>query len=172
MASRRKAVKEPRRASTATKKKSGITAYRIGDSRFPLFDGKGAYINGARWNSPGRLAIYGSLTHGTAMLEILAHSNIGKVPKNHKMIQITIPDTVLVECADPTTITGWDDRSQTVSRLFGDQWLDEERSVALIIPSIIAPHDQNIVINPMHPDIKKISYSAPEEVKWDERLFK
>ena len=45
--------------------------YRIADRRHPIWDGTGAALVGGRWNSPGHPAIYGSLSHACAMLEIL-----------------------------------------------------------------------------------------------------
>ncbi len=161
MASRRKA------AGTT----HGLTAYRIGDSRYPLFDGRGAMLKGARWSSPGHSVIYAALTQACAMLEILAYANTGKVPGHHKLITIDIPDPVAVERVDPRQVPGWDDRNHLQSRLYGDQWLTEQRSVALIVPSVIARHDYNIVINPLHPDITKLTVGHPEDIYWDERLF-
>ena len=48
-----------------------MRVYRIADRRHPIWDGTGAALLGGRWNSPGRPAIYGSLSSACAMLEIL-----------------------------------------------------------------------------------------------------
>ncbi len=106
------------------------------------------------------------------MLEILACANTGKVPKHHKLIIIDIPSTVAVEQIDLSQVPGWGDRNYLKSRLYGDQWLAEQRSVALIVPSVIASYDYNIVINPLHRDISKLTISRPEDIHWDERLFR
>ncbi len=171
MVSRRKTKKAVRSRAASRKATSGITAYRIGDSRFPLFDGRGAMLKGARWNSSGRPAIYAALTQACAMLEILAYANTGKVPRHHKLITIDIPSTVAVEQVDPRYVPGWSDRNYLKSRFFGDQWLTELRSVALIVPSVIASYDHNVVINPLHPDISKFTISRPENILWNDRLF-
>lgn len=52
-----------------------------------------------------------------------------------------------------------------------DGWIANQRSVALIVPSVIARHDSNIVINQMHPDFHKIKAREPETIQWDQRLF-
>ncbi|KAF0190552.1 MAG: RES domain-containing protein [Gammaproteobacteria bacterium] len=149
-----------------------LAAYRIADSRFPLFDGRGAMLEGGRWNSPGYPVIYASLSQSCAMLEILAQTNIGKVPKHHKLIKIEIPANLNVETVSLTALPGWNHRNQGVSRAFGDTWLTSKRSVALIVPSVIALHDRNLIINPLHPEFSQITSSAPEDIQWDERLFK
>ena len=148
-----------------------LIGYRIGDARFPLFDGRGAMLEGGRWNSPGLPVIYASLSQSCAMLEILVHTNIGKVPKHHKLIMIEIPDRMTVETVTQQVLLGWDHHNQRASRAFGDEWINSRRSVALIVPSVIATHDQNLVINPLHPEFSDIAYTEAESIKWDARLF-
>jgi len=148
-----------------------ILAFRIGDGRYPLFDGRGAMLEGGRWNSPGHAVIYGSLSQAGAMLEVLAHASIGKLPHYSKMIIIKIPGSLAVETADPVTLPGWDHLNNHVSRQFGDEWIISCRSVALLIPSVVAQCDRNIAINQTHPDFGKLTASDPESVQWDSRLF-
>lgn len=149
-----------------------LIGYRICDERYPLFDGLGAMREGGRWNSPGLPVIYASLSQSCAMLEILAHTNIGKVPKHHKLIMIEIPVELTIETVAQQTLPGWDHRNQQASRTFGDEWINSQRSVALIVPSVIATHDQNLVINLSHPEFLHITKTEPESIRWDDRLFK
>ena len=148
-----------------------LLVYRIGDERFTLFDGRGAMLIGGRWNSPGNPVIYASLSQAGAMLEVLAHTSIGKLPIYSKMIVIQIPATLSIETIVPNALPQWDHLNMKVSQEFGDAWIKSQRSVALIIPSVIASHDQNIMINQMHPDFSKITASEPESLQWDQRLF-
>lgn len=150
---------------------STLIAYRIADGRYPMADGRGAMLEGGRWNSPGLPVIYASLTQSCAMLEILAHTNIGKVPRHHKMITLEIPRKLKLETITAQDLAGWDHPNLQAGREYGDAWLSQSRTVALIVPSVIAHHDNNILINPLHPDFKRIHVSKPEPVKWDGRLF-
>ena len=74
-----------------------LRAYRIADSRHPIFDGTGAATLGGRWNSPGRRVIYASETYAGALLEKLAHTNIGRVPKRQAYVEIEIPAGLEIE---------------------------------------------------------------------------
>jgi RES domain-containing protein len=148
-----------------------LRAYRIADSRHPLFDGQGAMLFGGRWNSPGRRVIYAAETYAGAMLEVLAHANIGRLPKHHAWIEITIPEDVAIEEADPARIAGWDAADLTASRAFGDAWYDERRSAVLIVPSMVTRVERNILIHQQHPDFARLSASAPAAVEWDKRLI-
>src|SRR5436189_2805602 len=83
-------------------------AFRIADRRRRIFDGTGAFLHGARWNSPGRRIIYAADTFAGAMLEILAHTEIGKLPRTHAWISISITAEVSVEQVEPDDLPGWD----------------------------------------------------------------
>ncbi|MGZ8955920.1 MAG: RES family NAD+ phosphorylase [Methylovulum sp.] len=146
--------------------------FRIGDERHPIWDGTGAAFIGGRWNSPGKPVIYGSLSYSCAMLEILAHANIGRIPTTHRFVAVEVPDNVSVEFCDEHSIpVGWDSENSASARAFGDQWLKEARSAVLVVPSVIARLDRNVLVNPLHPDASKLIIADPEKVIWDKRLF-
>ncbi len=148
------------------------TAWRIADGRFEVFSAVGASLVGGRWNSPGQGVIYGSRSFSGAMLECLAHAGIGRVPRTHVVFVIAIAGTVAVERHDEHSLpAGWDHGDLVVARAFGDAWIRERRSAVLVVPSVVARREGNVVINPAHPDFKKIAPGQPEPVLWDARLF-
>ncbi len=146
--------------------------YRIGDERHPLWDGTGAALIGGRWNSPGRPVIYGSLSYACAMLETLAHANIGRIPTTHRYVIADIPDGVTVERHDQSTLPlGWDAENNAAARAFGDLWLSEARSAVMLVPSVASKLEWNALINSAHPAATRLKPSAAERVVWDKRLF-
>ena len=146
--------------------------YRIADARHPIWDGTGAALVGGRWNSPGKLVIYGSLSYSCAMLEILVHANIGRIPASHRYVIVDVPEDISIESHDETSLPpGWDSDACTPAREFGDQWLKESRSALLIVPSVIASLDRNVLVNPLHSDAQRLIVSEPQKVIWDKRLF-
>ena len=150
-----------------------MQAFRIADRRFSIFDGTGARIVGGRWNSPGRPVIYAAETFAGAILEVLVHSNLGRVPKTHALVEITIPDGVSTEVVSLDTVAGWDAEDQIVSRVYGDQWLEELRTAVLLTPSLVTRgRERNVLLNPEHPEFGRITASKAEDVVWDERLFR
>jgi len=150
-----------------------MRAFRIADRRHPIFDGTGAKLTGGRWNSPGRPVIYAAETFAGALLEVLVHANLGRVPRTHAVIEITIPESVLIEIVRPEGIPEWDAPDQIASREFGDRWLQELRSGVLLVPSFVARgRERNVLINPEHDDFGRITASEPEDLLWDERLFR
>ncbi|KVD76207.1 hypothetical protein WI89_07025 [Burkholderia ubonensis] len=146
--------------------------YRIADTRHTIWSGTGAMLVGGRFNSPGRPVIYASLTFAGAMLEVLVHARIGKVPKTHAWVEATVSDDVTVERHTAGSLPeGWDAPADQTARRFGDAWIDEARSAILVVPSVVARAEFNALVNPAHPDAARIVVAEPHPVVWDERLF-
>jgi RES domain-containing protein len=127
---------------------------------------------GGRWNSPGLGVIYASRSYAGAMLECLAHAGIGKVPRAHVAVEIVIAGAVAVERHEENSLpVDWDHADLRVARAFGNAWMRELRTAVLVVPSVVARREGNVLINPRHPDFGNIVASAPEPVVWDARLF-
>jgi RES domain-containing protein len=148
-----------------------IQAYRIGaaNNKYPIFDGTGSTFYPGRWNTATSRLIYSSQHYSTALLEKLVHSNTGKIPHNQQWIEITISAGTTYEVVTTYSLPNWTDA--TVSQEFGDKWLLEKRSCILFVPSIVAPLDNNILINEFHPQFPNLTKSLNQPVIWDRRLF-
>ena len=155
--------------------KEQILCYRIGDigGRYPIFDATGSTIAPGRWNSASSPVIYTSRVYSTSLLEKLVYSS-GVMPPNQHYIEITLPVGLSYEYFNIHNYVnrGWDDPTPVVSKMYGDAWSISLRSLLLIVPSVIARVDENILINPKHPDfglIRPAIFNKP--VHWDRRLF-
>jgi RES domain-containing protein len=148
------------------------TVYRLAKRRYPVYDGTGAALEGARWNSPGRLLIYASEHYATAILEKLVHAGRTALPGAHHAATIQIPDNVSIELFDPAAVPGWDAEESAAARAFGDRWHMAQRTAVLIVPSLPGqPVERNFIINPAHHDSARITVAPPFDVVWDGRLF-
>ena len=115
--------------------------------------------------------IYTSEHYSTAMLEMLVHGS-GQLPPNQHFIEITIPNGVSYEMLNAAALPDWHMESAEPSRAYGEAWQQEKRSLILIVPSVVARVEKNILINPEHPEFPQIETSLHQPVWWDERLFK
>jgi RES domain-containing protein len=147
-----------------------LRAFRIADVRHPIFDGTGAMLHGARWNSPGRRVIYASETYAGALLEILVHGS-GGVPPSQGYIEIEIPAGLSIEEIAQEALPGWDSASFETARAFGDRWYDQRRTPVLMVPSVVTRVERNILINQEHPDFARIKAGRPLPVRWDRWLW-
>jgi RES domain-containing protein len=172
MASRRNDPVRARSTGTASRQAQSWQAWRIADGRFDPFSAVGASLVGGRWNSPGLGTIYASLSYAGAMLECLAHAGIGRVPRTLVAVEIAIAGAIAVERHDESGLpVGWDHADLRVARAFGDAWIRELRTAVLVVPSVVARREGNVLINPRHRDFSNIIASASEPVVWDARLF-
>ena len=149
-----------------------LVAWRLTKVRHAPWDGTGAMLVGARWNSPGRPVIYASDTFAGAILEILAHALRPRtLPGPHHAVRITIPDQ-MVECLDERDLPGWEERDSGAALEYGDGWLAAMRTPVLVAPALPSrPVGRTVLINPIHPLAERIQRSEPFPVPWDERLF-
>ena len=151
---------------------SPMRTFRIGDPHgvFPIYSGKGAALNEARWHEKGQEVIYTAERYSLAMLEKLVHHS-GVMPPSQHFLEINIPAGTSYEVVTKDTLPDWHLRDGHVSRAFGSSWLNANRSALLIVPSRVAREERNVLINPHHPEAKAITQGLETPIWWDERLF-
>ncbi len=76
---------------------------------------------------------------------------------------------------DPSVVeeapTSVDARDEAATRAFGDAWHAERRSVALRVPSVVAPASSNYLLNPDHQEFDAaVKRRAIGPFRFDERL--
>lgn len=149
-----------------------LRCYRIGDPEgaYPIFDATGSTISPGRWNTLSSPMIYTSEHYSTALLEKLVRGQ-GRIPKNQHYIEVTIPNGASYEIVNTARLSGWDSFPPGISQAYGEAWQHDRRSLILIVPSVVARLDMNILINPDHSEFPRISHSLHQPVWWDARLF-
>jgi RES domain-containing protein len=140
----------------------------------PCFDGTGAYLEGGRWNSPGRAAIYAATCLAGSLLEILVHcGSLQKLPGPHHCARAYLPEDLYIETLDEAVLPGWAAEGSALARSYGDEWLATARSAVLSVPAASArPLGRNYVLNPLHADYGLIQFEPPVAIVWDARLLR
>lgn len=154
-----------------------VVVFRIATSaatyRADDLSGTGAKMDGGRWNEKGLAVLYTSESRALACLETVVHLNQGGLPLNRYLIEVTIPDDAwnAREEVDVTTLVGWDaEPASIVSISYGTQWLRDGRSAVLVVPSVLAPEEKNILINPKHSDSAIIKARSMRRWAYDPRI--
>ena len=133
------------------------------------FSGEGGLHAAGRWNSLGARMVYASSSVALACLETLTHTRTPRRLEERWLFTVEIPDNLIEELSNPPV--GWDSEpAGAPSRTAGDQWLHEQRSVALLVPSVIVPVEKNALINPRHPAFRLESIGPPMRFRYDPRL--
>ena len=134
------------------------------------FTGEGAAKTGGRWNSRGVFLVYTSATRSLAVLESLVHLN---PPVRFKYVAFPVRfDDALLEIFPLRNLPA-DWRTEPpppTTKAIGDDWVKAARSAVLALPSVITG-DTNYLLNPSHPDFKKITIGKPEPFVFDPRLL-
>lgn len=126
------------------------------------FDGAGAGENGGRFNSQGTAVVYTSDTYALALLEVAVHVLTYRMLRDRVAFEVTFDDD-LVEVFDPEDLPNdWDSRpTARATQLIGDEWVESKRSAVLQVPSVVAPHHFNFILNPAHSDFRLITIGIP-----------
>jgi RES domain-containing protein len=151
-----------------------VRLWRISD--FADLTGEGGRRAAARWNSAGRPIVYLAEHPALALLENLAHLELGpdEIPDTFQLIEVEAPDDIGVETIDAAELstTNADWRSDLrFTRARGDDWLKVGRTALLRVPSVILPKATNVLLNPAHADAKRLRVVEVTKPAYDRRLF-
>ena len=150
-----------------------MRGFRLCRANYPAYDGEGARRVGGRWNSKGTRVLYMSENRSLAVLEILVRLS-ASLPDRYVLGAADIPDDAAVEILDESRLpANWstlDPREQEPTRVIGDEWIAQQRSAVLSVPSVILG-ERNYVLNPAHPDFRRIAFAEPVPFQFDMRLF-
>ncbi len=152
-----------------------VTLYRIATDtpRYEAHDltGAGAKASGGRWNTPGSPVVYASSTRALACLESVVHLGAGALPLHRYLVEITVPSSLFKKRHIFPDTVGWDALpAGRVSIEWGTAWLRDGVSLLADVPSVIVPEERNLLINPQHPDAKRVRARKVRRWMYDGRL--
>lgn len=87
-------------------------------------------------------------------------------------MQLDIPDaSPLMAASDLGLPADWQS-NEAATQAFGLSWLESLSSLGLWVPSYVEPSELNLLINPAHPDYRKILLTIERcPFRFDPRLF-
>ncbi len=148
--------------------------YRIAQEQYATdLSGNGARIYGGRWNSEGFAALYTASSRALALLETLAHIPAGLLrEKNYLLVHLHLPDNVGLRPVETDSLpAGWDAPDiPPQTRKIGDDFLAGSKHLLLAVPSVLIYEEKNFVLNPRHPDMKKLRIVHSRRIRFDKRV--
>ncbi|KAA1248178.1 RES family NAD+ phosphorylase [Aquimarina sp. RZ0] len=151
-----------------------MLVYRIAKQKYIKdLTGIGAKTVGGRWNPKGVAVLYTSTSAALSVLEVLAHLPVAYFPDDMSVATIEIPDELVSSIDIKELPRDWDKiPPSTGIQHFAMNWISENISVGLKVPSIIVPKEQNLLINPLHPDFDLVKLIEIGPFSFDTRLLK
>ncbi|HRP55506.1 RES family NAD+ phosphorylase [Agriterribacter sp.] len=146
--------------------------YRFTSEKYSAdISGEGARRYGGRWNSKGNAVLYCSCSVSLSLLELFIHKAGYDEIKANILVTIEVPDVPLKALSNASLKKSWQPDIE-YCRFIGDSWLASGESLLLKLPSAIIPQEYNILINPAHPDFKRVAVASALFFEFDARLFK
>jgi len=151
-----------------------MLVYRIAKQKYIKdLTGIGAKTVGGRWNPKGVAVLYTSTTAALSVLEVLAHLPAAYFPDNMAIATIELPDELTTSIDIKQLPKDWNKiPPSTGIQHFAMNWISENTHLGLKVPSIIVPREQNLLINPLHPDFNSVKLIEIEPFSFDTRLLK
>lgn len=132
--------------------------------------GIGASLFPGRWDKRGRPVLYAGESIEIALLEIVVHTPPQLVP-DLNLVTLQIPENSITELEEKSLPDNWSKSPPpTVLSEIGDEWLKNNLSIALKVPSSIVPSAFNFVLNCQHPKFKQVRIISNEPFDFDPRL--
>jgi RES domain-containing protein len=137
------------------------------------FDGEGAYRYGGRWSSPGTRVSYASEHESLAMLEYFVHVDADDPPPDLILAVADVPDDLKREQIGVIKLPlHWRDTPAPAELVrYGDEFVKRGDCALLLVPSALAPSENNFLINPQHADFRTIAVKETRPLNYDPRLF-
>jgi len=105
------------------------------------------------------------------MLELRIHAP-HPYPRARLRFVIEVPDDAVHEAAITALPRGWNTLPPSpASRRFGDDWVAAGSSLGLLVPSVIASEERNLLLNPAHARFKEVRVLRKSQVRMDMRLY-
>lgn len=107
------------------------------------------------------------------MLEYFVHLDSDNAPADLVLVTAEIPDDVSRERIVAQELPSFWRKSPAPVELarIGDEFARRAKHCILIVPSALAPNENNWILNPQHASFRRIVLSELEPLHYDPRMF-
>ncbi|ODB85626.1 hypothetical protein A3194_12390 [Candidatus Thiodiazotropha endoloripes] len=151
-----------------------IAAAEFSSSHDEKMSGEGAYLFGGRWNnSKGIRVVYLGSSLAQAAMELLIHLGRAYILKGYHKLEVSFPEELVQHIALADLPKDWREPTMASSvQAIWDQWITDNSSLILQVPSVAVSGEYNYLFNPQHPDASKATFSAITKFNFNPRLVK
>ena len=116
---------------------------------------------------------YASEHQSLALLEYFVHLDKDDPPDDLVLAIADIPDELTRERVMASDLSAnWRDPAAPPElTCFGDEFAVQGKHCLLLVPSVLAPNENNVLLNPAYPGFNKIAVRKLEPLSYDSRMF-
>jgi RES domain-containing protein len=117
--------------------------------------------------------VYASTSLSLTAVETFVNLEPSLRPADLVSIEGVMPDAIQAATLDVKILPArwYETRDESLHR-FGDEWIRDRRSAALLVPSAAIRGEWNVLLNPAHAEFYKIEFRNPERFEFDLRMFR
>lgn len=111
--------------------------------------------------------VYTAASPSLSVLEMLVHLDLSAdlIPDDMVLLTIEVPNDAALERVD--RMPEHDDGC----RQAGDAFLTAGAALGLLVRSVVVPQETNLLLNPRHADMARVTVAASEPFRFDPRLI-
>jgi len=114
--------------------------------------------------------VYTASSVALALLEVLAYRKARKPSTPRHLYTVRLGETQIKQVARHDLPEGWRSYPYPASTQLGDAWVAAGETLALAVPSVLAPPEVNVMLNCAHPDFPALKIEGPEAFPINLRL--
>jgi RES domain-containing protein len=105
------------------------------------------------------------------MLELRVHSP-HPYPRTRWRFTLDVPEDALTSIEAEELPRGWNKLPPgPASKRLGDAWVTSNATLGLLVPSVVASDEKNLVLNPLHPRFEEVRILTRRRIVLDKRLY-
>lgn len=148
--------------------------YRIAQEQYIRdLSGYGSFLYGGRWTLKGTHAIYAASTKSLAYLEFLVHQfERDTWPLSLNISTIAIHgDPEIARMVPEDLPSNWKNLNYQVEIQYYATRFFSEGFLGIQVPSVLVSEEENLILNPKHPDFKSsVAIRKVEKLELDKRF--
>jgi RES domain-containing protein len=114
--------------------------------------------------------LYCAASEALAMLELRVHS-AHPYPRTRWRFTLEVPDDALTSITADALPRGWNQLPPgPASKRIGDEWVAAKSPLGLLVPSVVASDERNLILNPSHPRFVEVHILTKQRRLLDKRL--
>lgn len=131
-----------------------MEVYRISSTKYSKTLTASGSAN--RWNRRSQYVLYTGEARSLSMLETVVHKAVkGGIDYETMIISIADDDDFYTRVALTDLPPNWREVAAYPDlQIIGSDWYQTNKSLVLVVPSVIVPQERNYVINTNHPDFR------------------
>ena len=115
--------------------------------------------------------VYTAQSRALAALEMLVHLDTPLLLRSFLLFEVIFDADSIKEIAQADLPSNWrDDPVPPGTQIIGDAWVAGAETLIMRVPSALIPEESNFLLNPSHPEFKRLQFSEPAKFVFDPRL--